>query len=59
MFSTQEVLEVAKQAEEETVAKKGRKRSHTPSIDMEISAQEDEVLDNVCGNPSLICTVGA
>ncbi|KAK0886491.1 hypothetical protein LTR02_018087, partial [Friedmanniomyces endolithicus] len=47
VFSTQEVLEVAKQAEEETVAKKGRKRSHTTSIDMEISAQEDEVLDNV------------
>jgi len=47
VFSTQEVLEIAKQAELDSAAKRGRKRTRTAAIDLEFSAGEDEVLEAV------------
>lgn len=43
VFSTQEVLEIARQAEENAATKRGRKRPRTTAIDVEISDDEDEV----------------
>jgi hypothetical protein len=45
VFSTQGVLEIAKQAEENVATKRGRKRARTTAIDLKISADEDKVLE--------------
>jgi hypothetical protein len=48
VFSTQEVLEIAKQAELDSAAKRGRKRGRTAAIDVKLSAGEDKVLETGC-----------
>jgi hypothetical protein len=45
VFSTQEVLEIAKQAKENAKTKGDRKRAHTTVIDVEKSGHEDEVFE--------------
>lgn len=47
VFSTQEVLEIAKAAEEETTAKNGRKRRRAPSVDPQHGEVEEQVLETV------------
>jgi hypothetical protein len=45
VFSTQVVLETARQAEENAATKRGRKRPCTTTIDVEIRVDEDKVLE--------------
>jgi len=52
VFSTQDVLEIAKQAEENVATtERGRKRPRTTAIDVEISGDESEVLGVVHSHP--------
>jgi hypothetical protein len=55
MFSTQEVLEVAREAEKATVSKTSRKRLRKQPIPAEIEEQENEVLENVSGDSDSRC----
>ena len=59
MFSTQEVLEIARQAEENAATKRGRKRPRTTAIDVEISGDEDEVLEIVRSDSESDCIIVA
>jgi hypothetical protein len=59
VFSTQEVLEIARQAEENAATKRGRKRPRTTAIDVEISGDEDEVLEIVRSDSESDCIVVA
>ena len=59
VFSTQEVLEIARQAEENAATKQGRKRPRTTAIDMEISGDEYEVLEIVRSDSESDCIVFA
>lgn len=59
IFSTQEVLEIAKQAEEETSMKKTRKRPRATSINEEIEEQEDDILDNHSSDSEISCIIVA
>jgi hypothetical protein len=59
VFSTQEVLEIARQAEENAATKRGRKRQRTTAIDVEISGDEDEVLEIVRSDSESDCIVVA
>jgi hypothetical protein len=59
VFSTQEVFEIAKQAEVNSAAKRGRKRSRTAAIDAELSVGEDEVLEAECSDSESDCIIVA
>lgn len=59
VFSTQEVLEIAKQAEEDAATSRGRKRARTAAIDVEVSAGEDEVLEAVHSDSGSDCIMVA
>lgn len=57
VFSTQEVLEIARQAEEETAKKKGRKRRRQRSPSPEIEGEEEEILERDSSNYDSDCVV--
>jgi hypothetical protein len=59
VFSTQEVLEIARQAEENAATKQGRRRPRTTAINVEISGDEDEVLEIVRSNSESDCIIVA
>lgn len=59
VFSTQEVLEIARQAELDSAAKRGRKRARTAAIDVELSVGEDEVLEAACSDSESDCIIVA
>jgi hypothetical protein len=59
VFSTQEVLEIARQAEENAATKRGRRRPRTTAIDVEITGDEDEVLEIVRSNSESDCIIVA
>jgi hypothetical protein len=55
VFSTQEVLEVAREAEKATVSKTSRKRLRKQPMPAEIEEQENEVLKNVFSDSDSGC----
>jgi hypothetical protein len=55
VFSTQEVLEVAREAEKATASKTSRKRPRKQPAPVEIGEQENEVLENVSSNSDSDC----
>jgi hypothetical protein len=57
VFSTQEVLEIAGQAEEDTATKRGRKRPRTTAIDVEVSGDEDEMLEIMRSDSESNCII--
>lgn len=59
VFSTQEVLEIARQAEEETARKKGRKRRRQASLSPEIEEEVEEDLENNSSDDDSDCIVVA
>ena len=59
VFSTQEVFEIAKQAEVNSAAKRGRKRPRTAAVDAELSVGEDEVLEAMCDDSESDCIIVA
>jgi peptidoglycan hydrolase CwlO-like protein len=59
VFSTTEVLQIAKEAEEETAAKKGRKRPRKRSISVEIMEDWENVPENVSSESESDCFIVA
>ena len=59
VFSTQEVFEIAKQAEVNSAAKRGRKRPRTAAVYAELSVGEDEVLEAMCDDSESDCIIVA
>jgi len=59
VFSTQEVLQIAREAEEETLAKKGRKRQRKRSISVEIEEDIEDIVENVSSDSETDCIVVA
>jgi hypothetical protein len=59
VFTTQEVLDIVKAAEEETAAKKSRKRPRKGSISVEIEEDEEDELENVSSDSESDCIVVA
>ena len=59
VFTTQEVLDIVKAAEEETAAKKCRKRLRKRSISVEIEEDEEDELENVSSDSESDCIVVA
>ena len=59
VFSTQEVLEIARQAEENAATKRGRSRPRTIAINVEISSNKDEVLKIIRSDSESDCIVVA
>lgn len=59
VFSTQEVLKIAKEAEEATAAKKGRPRPQKRAISVEIEDDEESVLENGSEDSDSDCIVVA
>jgi len=59
VFSTQEVLQITKEAEEASVAKKGRKRLHNRSISVEIEDDVENLFGNVHSDSESDCIVVA
>ena len=59
VFSTQEVLDIVKEAEEETAAKKSRKRPRKRSISVEIEEDEGDELENVSSDSESDCIIVA
>ena len=57
VFSTQEVLEIAQEAERVTADKTSSKRRRTQATVAEIEEQEVEVLENVSSNPDSDCII--
>jgi hypothetical protein len=57
VFSTQEVLEIARQAEENAATKRGRKGPHTTAIDVKITSDEEEVLEIVRSGSKSDCII--
>lgn len=55
VFSTQEVLDIARTAEQGTAAKNSRKRRHAPLLDTELGEIEERVLENVSSNSEGDC----
>ena len=53
------MLEIARQAEEDVATKRGRKRPRTTAIDVEISGDEDEVLDIMRSDSESDCIIVA
>ena len=59
MFTTQEVLDIVKEAEAETAAKKSRKRPYKPSISVEIKGDEEDELENISSDSESDCIIVA
>ena len=59
MFTTQEVLNIVKEAEAETATKKGRKRPRRRSISVEIEEYNGDELENVSSDSESDCIVVA
>jgi hypothetical protein len=59
VFSTQEVLEVAREVERATADKTSHKRRRTQSIATEIEEQEVEAFENVSSSSDSECIVVA
>ena len=59
VFTTQEVLDIVKEAEAETATKKGRKRPHRRSISVEIEDNEEDELENVVSDSESDCIIVA
>ena len=59
VFSTEEVLQIAKEAEEGTAATKGRRRPHKRSVSIEIEESGDKVLDNISSGSKSDCNIVA
>jgi hypothetical protein len=57
VFSTQEVLDIVKEAEAETAAKKSRKRPRKRSISVEIEEAEEDELENVSSESDSDCII--
>lgn len=57
MFSTQEVLEMARKAKEATAAKTPHKRRRTQPTATEIAEQETELIENVSSDSDSDCIV--
>jgi hypothetical protein len=55
VFSTQEVLEVARKAEKAIASKTSRKRPRKRPVPIEIEEQEEEVLENVSSSLDSDC----
>lgn len=51
------MLEIARQAEENTATKRGRRRLRTIAINLEISGNEDEVLKIVHSDSESDCII--
>ena len=59
VFSTTEVLQIAKEAEEETAAKKDRKRPRKRPISVEIVEDRENVPENVSSESQSDCIIVA
>ncbi|KYG40777.1 hypothetical protein M433DRAFT_159927 [Acidomyces richmondensis BFW] len=59
VFSTQEVLQITKEAKEATIAKKGRKRLRRRSISVEIKDDIESLFENVLSDSKSDCIVVA
>lgn len=59
VFSTQEVLEIAQQAEKETSAKKGNKTTRASSNIIQTEEQEEDILGNQSSDSEINCIVVA
>lgn len=59
MSSTQEAFEIAKQAEVNSGAKRGRKRPRTAAVNAGLSVDEDEVLEAIRGDSESDCIIVA
>jgi hypothetical protein len=59
VFSTQEVLDIVKEAEEDTAAKRSRKRPRKRSISVEIEEDEENELENVSSDSESDCIIVA
>jgi len=59
VYSTQEVLAIAQEAEAEVSNSKGRRRPQKRSISLEIDGAEDDGLTNVLSNYESDCIVVA
>ena len=59
MFSTEEVLQIAREAEEATAANKGRKRPRKRSISVEIEGDTASILENVSSDSESNCIIVA
>jgi hypothetical protein len=57
VFSTQEVLEIAREAEKATASKTSRKRPRKQLAPTEINEQDNEVLENVSSDSDSDCIV--
>lgn len=57
VFSTQEVLDIAREAERATADKTSRKRRRIQAAVTEIEGQEDEVVENVSSDSDSDCIV--
>lgn len=55
LFSTQEVLDIARAAEQGTAAKNSHTRRHTHPPDKELSEMEGKVLENVSSDSEGDC----
>ena len=59
VFTTEEVLQIAREAEEETAAKKGRRRPPKRSVSVEIEENEENVLEDVSSDSESDCIIVA
>ena len=59
VFSTQEVLQITKEAEEASIAKKGRKRLRKRSISVEIEDDVESLFENIPSDSESDCIVVA
>jgi hypothetical protein len=59
VFSTQGILEIARQAEENAETKRGRKMARTSAIVVDISGDEDEVLEFMRNDSKPNCIIVA
>ena len=57
MFSTQEVLEIAKEAEKAIAEKTSRKRRREGSISVELGKDEENIIENVSNDLDSDCIV--
>jgi hypothetical protein len=57
VFSTQEVLEIAREAEKATAEKGTRARRRKVPTGEKIEQQEDEVIENISGDSDSDCIV--
>jgi len=57
VFSTQEVLQITKEAEEASMAKKGRKRLYKQSISVEIEDDVESLFENIPSDSESDCIV--